>query len=378
MSGHDAAIAAMRVLFAPIVGITLVLMAVFLPASFLSGLTGRIYAQFALVIAATALISAINAATLKPTQCALWLRPAVPPEERNVFYRGFNSVYARAEDGYARLIAAMTRRSGLMVVVALVVIAAGGLRPVAHSDELHPDRRPGLHDRRGPASRRRRAQPDGSGSPEGLRSRAIVAERRQGRHHRRRFRARQQRQPRQCGRRLRRAQGLERARQERRPAGRLRQPEQEALGDRGREASSSCRRRRSRASATPPASRFRWNCGMAASISPSCRPRPTLWCAPPARRPPIQRISAPFRASVPQYRVEIDREKIQTLGLNTDQVFSTLAAYIGSSYVGQFNKFGRVFQIYAQADSGLPARSERHPHAQACATRTATWCRSAR
>ena len=81
MSGHDAAIKAMDQLFAPIVGITLVLISVFLPAAFLPGLTGRIYAQFALVIAATALLSAINAATLKPTQCALWLRPPVPPEQ---------------------------------------------------------------------------------------------------------------------------------------------------------------------------------------------------------------------------------------------------------------------------------------------------------
>ena len=57
MSGHDAAIRAMNVLLAPIVGITLVLMSVFLPAAFLPGSTGRIYAQFALVIAATAFLS---------------------------------------------------------------------------------------------------------------------------------------------------------------------------------------------------------------------------------------------------------------------------------------------------------------------------------
>ena len=65
----------------------------------------------------------------------------------------------------------------------------------------------------------------------------------------------------------------------------------------------------------------------------------------------IQRISTPFRASVPQYKVEIDREKVQTLLLTTDQVFSTLASYLGSSYVNQFNKFGRVFQVYVQGDS---------------------------
>src|SRR5271155_4978665 len=123
MSGHDAAIRAMTELFAPIIGITLVLMSVFLPAAFLPGLTGRMYAQFALVIAATALLSAINAVTLKPTQSALWLRPAVLPEQRNFFYRGFNAVYARIERGYAGLIARMVSHAGLMTLIAFAIIA---------------------------------------------------------------------------------------------------------------------------------------------------------------------------------------------------------------------------------------------------------------
>src|ERR1700744_2958056 len=126
LSGHDAAIKARDALFAPIVGIPLVLISVFLPASFLPGLTGRIYAQFALVIAATALLSAINAATLKPTQCALWLRPPVPLEKPNFFYRGFNNVYNRMEGGYARLVGFLTRHAGIAVTAALIVIAVAG------------------------------------------------------------------------------------------------------------------------------------------------------------------------------------------------------------------------------------------------------------
>src|SRR6202022_2818961 len=118
---HDAAISAMDQLFAPIIGITLVLIAVFLPAAFLPGLTGRMYAQFALVIAATALLSAVNAATLKPTQCALWLRRPVPPGQRNWFYRGFNAVYDRLESGYAGLIGRMVGHSYLSVVIAAVL-----------------------------------------------------------------------------------------------------------------------------------------------------------------------------------------------------------------------------------------------------------------
>src|SRR5688572_26364232 len=126
MSGHDAAIEAMNQLFGPIIGITLVLMAVFIPAAFLPGLTGRMYAQFALVIAATALLSAINAATLKPTQCAMWLRPTVPLEKRNIVFRAFDRVYQRAEHGYIGLIQRIVARSGAWVVAVLVLIGVIG------------------------------------------------------------------------------------------------------------------------------------------------------------------------------------------------------------------------------------------------------------
>ncbi len=125
MSGHDAAIKAMDELFGPIIGITLVLMAVFLPAAFVPGLSGQMFAQFALVIAVTALISAVNAATLKPTQCALWLRTPKPVEQRNFFFRGFEHVYGRAERAYAGLIARMVRLSGVMVLIGLVLAGLG-------------------------------------------------------------------------------------------------------------------------------------------------------------------------------------------------------------------------------------------------------------
>src|SRR5712691_2963478 len=129
MSGHDAAIRAMDELFGPIIGITLVLMAVFLPSAFVPGLSGQMFAQFALVIAVTALISAVNAATLKPTQCALWLRTPVPPEKRNFLYRAFNHAYDRVyggmENAYTGLIGRMVRVSGLMVLIGLVRAAVG-------------------------------------------------------------------------------------------------------------------------------------------------------------------------------------------------------------------------------------------------------------
>ena len=125
MSGHDASIRAMNELFGPIIGITLVLMAVFLPSAFVPGLSGQMFAQFALVIAVTALISAVNAATLKPTQCAMWLRTPTPPDQRNFFYRGFNHVYDKCEHAYTGLIRRMVHVSWLMVIIGIVLSGVG-------------------------------------------------------------------------------------------------------------------------------------------------------------------------------------------------------------------------------------------------------------
>jgi HAE1 family hydrophobic/amphiphilic exporter-1 len=63
----------------------------------------------------------------------------------------------------------------------------------------------------------------------------------------------------------------------------------------------------------------------------------------------LQRLSTSFRSNVPQLEVVVDRIKAETLGVTVGQVFSALSGYVGSSYVTQFNKFGRTFQVYAQA-----------------------------
>src|SRR4030095_5782466 len=104
----------------PVLGITLVLTAVFLPASFLPGITGQMFRQFALVIAATAIISAINALTLKPTQCALYLRPAVKDRQVNWFYRGFNRAYGAVEGRYIGLVQWVVDHTGTMACLLLI------------------------------------------------------------------------------------------------------------------------------------------------------------------------------------------------------------------------------------------------------------------
>lgn len=121
-SPHNASIMAMKELLGPIIGITLVLMAVFIPAGFMPGLTGAMYAQFALVIAVTAFISAINAMTLKPTQCALWLRPIDSNKKKNRFYEGFDKIYNAAESSYVSLITRLVHHSKLVSMIGLLLV----------------------------------------------------------------------------------------------------------------------------------------------------------------------------------------------------------------------------------------------------------------
>jgi len=123
LSPKEATLKAMRELTGPVMGITLALVAVFLPAAFLPGITGQIFRQFALVIAATAVISALNALTLKPVQCATWLRPRgdKPP---NVFYRGFNRAFQATTDVYVGAVSRMVKRPALMSIVFVVIVAA--------------------------------------------------------------------------------------------------------------------------------------------------------------------------------------------------------------------------------------------------------------
>ena len=72
----------------------------------------------------------------------------------------------------------------------------------------------------------------------------------------------------------------------------------------------------------------------------------------------FQRMMTTFRADAPQFRIDVDRVKAQTLHVNIDQVFATIQTFLGSTYVVQFNKFGRTFQAYVQADAKFRLRPE--------------------
>ena len=123
MKPKDAALKTMEELSGPVVGIALVLSAVFVPTAFIPGITGRLYQQFAVTIAISVLLSAFNALTLSPALAGLLLRPK--EESHGLlrrFFDWFNRVFGRATEGYVRVCAALIRKSA--VVIALLVIVS--------------------------------------------------------------------------------------------------------------------------------------------------------------------------------------------------------------------------------------------------------------
>ena len=121
MSPKEATLKAMEEISGPVVGIALVLSAVFIPTAFIPGITGRLYQQFAVTIAISVLLSAFNALTLSPALSALLLRPRRDSKGLlRRFFDWFNRLFARATDRYLRIAGALIRKSAI-AFVALVM-----------------------------------------------------------------------------------------------------------------------------------------------------------------------------------------------------------------------------------------------------------------
>ncbi|MFG1222879.1 efflux RND transporter permease subunit [Xanthobacter wiegelii] len=354
MAGQPAAEKAMDELFGPVVGITLVLMSVFLPASFIPGLSGQMFKQFALVIAATAFISAINAATLKPTQCALWLRQPVPPEQRNFIYRGFNAIYGKAEHWYAGLISRMVHHSKLMVIIAIALMSLAGYGLTRIPTAFLPIEDQGYF-------LAHVQLPDASNLNRTKKVMADVSER------------------------IRKVPGVQTVLA---ISGISVLDNSSTLANAGvtyitltpwdvRYATKgqdllSMFENLNKAVAdveeaeviilVPPAIQ---GIGNAAgfTMQPQIRngnfdyqllEQITTSMVDKARaQSALSHVSSSFRAGAPQIQVDVNRIKAETLGITVGQVFDTISSYLGSTYVNQINKFGNVFQVYIQADAGF-------------------------
>jgi hydrophobic/amphiphilic exporter-1 (mainly G- bacteria), HAE1 family len=355
LTPHDAAIKAMQQLTGPVIGITLVLMSVFLPTAFLPGLTGRMYAQFALVIAATALISAVNALTLKPTQAALWLRPAKPPEQRNLFARGFNKVYGWAEAGYMWIIRHLTSYSRVTVIIGLLIIAAAiygiariptGFLPL--EDQGYFIAAVQLPD--GASLERTEAAmkdvSDVLGRTDGVEHVVTVS-------------------------------GISVLDNSASLANagvayiilkpwNVRGSELGLLPMYKKLNAVLSKLQEARIVVVPPppiqgvgnAGGFTFQLELKDGSFDLAKLQTITnnVVAAANDQSALQRISSPFRAAVPQLAVDVSRTQAEALHVSVQQVFDTLTSYLGSTYINQFNKFGRTFQVYTQADSRFRVR----------------------
>ena len=127
MSPHDATLKAMEEVAGPVVAIALILIAVFIPTAFIPGITGRMYQQFAVTIAVSVAFSAFNALTLSPALSAMLLRPK--KESRGPvgsFFRWFNTIFGNATKGYVGACRHLIRKSGIaFCLLVLLVLGAG-------------------------------------------------------------------------------------------------------------------------------------------------------------------------------------------------------------------------------------------------------------
>jgi len=345
LSPKDSAIKAMSELIGPIMGITMALVSVFLPAAFLPGITGQIFRQFALVIAATAVISAINAVTLKPTQCALWLRPR-GEKKPNWFYRGFNRFYEAIKNPYIGVVRRMVNHTGIMVAIFLVVIALAGWQFARRPTGFLPTEDQGyaiLLARLPDAASQARAQDvservnailkrtrgiaswvtiggfsvlDGANVPNINTTFVIFDDW------------------------SKRGSGLS---QENITAGLNRELStiQDAIAF----------------VIIPPPIRGLGQAGgfqmmledRKGSDLPALQDAANQLIAAAASEPALQGITTTFDAHSPQVYLDIDRTKAQSLQVPLANVFVTLQGYLGSSFINFFNKYNQVYQVYIQA-----------------------------
>jgi multidrug efflux pump len=356
---------AMEEVSGPIIAIALVLCAVFVPVAFISGLTGQFYRQFALTIAFSTLISAFNSLTLSPALAALLLRPRGAPADAPTrlldrllgwLFRPFNRAFERASGRYGRAVRSVTRRSAVALTVygGLVVLALLGFARVPAGfvpsqdkqylvaiaqlpDAASLDRtdavirrmskialeQPGVANAiafpglsiNGFANKPNAGiifvtlKPFEERTDASLKSGAILAALNQ------------------------KFSSIQEAFVAVFPP-----PAVNGLGAVGG---------------------FKLQLEDRAGLGDS-----TLYAAAQAlvgrtyQTPQIAGSFSGFQVNVPQLYADVDRDKVKQLGIPLSDLFQTLRIYLGSAYVNDFNKFGRTYQVIAQADAPFRASAE--------------------
>jgi HAE1 family hydrophobic/amphiphilic exporter-1 len=358
MSPKDATVQAMKEVSAPVVGIALILSAVFIPVAFIPGLTGRMYQQFALTIAISVLLSAFSALSLSPALAAMLLKPAKPATGiLGKFFAGFNRVFDRTTSGYVKGCQILVRKSILTIAIVGVVALGAGLFGRALPAGFIPEEDQGIFGVNVTlppgASLERTSAVLGQveeilGQTEGVESYQTIG-------------------------------GYGVVTSTYQPNFgtifvRL-VPWEERHGDE-LHVTGFMRRIQAQVSRIPDAIIFPFNIptisgfGASAGFNFLLQDRSgslsverlgelSLQFTEAARkRPEIGNIFTSFDPRYPQVKVELDREKARKLGVPINEAFQALASSLGGSYVNDFNRFGRLFRVYVQAEADYRRKPE--------------------
>jgi multidrug efflux pump len=349
---RDAAVKAMREVTSPIIAIVLVLCAVFIPIAFLGGLTGELYRQFAVTISIAVVISGFVALTLTPSLCAIVLKKKTHTPSR--WFGWFNRGFARVTDRYESGVAWMIRRGGVALILFVGMVALTGYLWRATPGSLVPDEDQGWYF--APV-----ILPDGASLQ---RTQKMVDE----------VTAAIRSNP--FNEHVMAFTGFDFAGgfvfrenaatifvtqkhwdERPMPVGAL---VGEFYGKTGHI-------KEGLAIAFPPPAIF--GLGTAGGFEFYLQNRgeggpkrlyevTQQFIAAASQSPKLGMVNTFWRANVPQLYVDVDREKAKTLGVPLEDIFTTLAATMGSYYVNDFNKYGRTWQVLLSAEPNQRTRPE--------------------
>lgn len=342
---RDAVTKAMGEISGPIVGVVLVLLAVFIPTTLISGISGQLYKQFALTIAASTVLSGFNSLTLTPALCALFLERSKPSEF--FIYKGFNKAYDKTQNAYDRIVKWLLIRPGIALVTYGILTALAIILFMRWPSTFVPSEDDGYFIavvQLPPASSLERTQAVGQeinrildSYPEvenyiGISGFSIMGggeqpnagtyfvvlknwNQRKGRQHTaaavvKRFNEM--------------AYGIQEAQ-----VFAMVPPAIPGLGATG---------------------------GLQLQLEDRKNLGPTemqqaveTLMATYHTQPALASVSSMYQANVPQFFLNIDRDKVQFMGIRLNDVFSTLGYYMGAAYVNDFVEFGRIYQVKIEA-----------------------------
>lgn len=343
-SPRDAVTKAMGEITGPIVGVVLVLLAVFIPTTLISGISGQLYKQFALTIAASTVLSGFNSLTLTPALCALFLEKS---KSSNFFiYKGFNKVYDKTQGVYDRIVKWLLERP----VAALVSYGAFTLIAiflfVKWPSTFVPDEDDGYFIavvQLPPAASLERTQAVGKqinaildtypevknyigisgfsimgGEQSNAGTYFVVLKpwgERKGKNH-----------------------------------------TAAAVVKRFNEMAYSIQEGQIFAMVPPAIPGLGATGGLQLQLEDNRNLGPTemqqaigTLLNTYRTKPALASISSQYQANVPQYFLNIDRDKVQFMGIQLNQVFATLGYYMGAAYVNDYVQFGRIYQVKIEA-----------------------------